>query len=66
MRKIGINMQSLADHLERGIPISVDDAANYMRSGPQYALDTLERLCDRGIARHFGSGKFIKNEEFAG
>lgn len=60
MKKIGSNMQMLADHLSDK-PLDVSSIAKFMQCGQQYALDTVERLCERGIARRFGSNKFVKD-----
>lgn len=59
MKQMGSNMQSLADHLSDR-PLSIAHAARYMKSGPQYARDTLERLCERGIARRSGSERYVR------
>lgn len=59
MKKMGKNMEMLADRLSDR-PMTIQEISAYMKVGTQYALDTIERLCERGIARRYGSNKFIK------
>lgn len=62
-KRIGVNMKALADHISESFrPLTIEDISTYMQCGPKYALDTAERLCELGLAKHYGSNKFIKAE----
>lgn len=60
--KIGANMKMVLDYLEVGKPSSVAEVSRFMRLGPQYALDTLERLEERGLLVRRGSNSFSKKQ----